>query len=703
MGFLRSSNPTTQVTQYSGLQVQSTSSAVPVPICYGQNIIAPNVIWYSNFQSHPQNQGKGGGKGGGASSQTTSWTYTADIIMGVCEGPVAAIGNVWQTSPIPTNLAGIGLSFFNGAQGQAVWSYMASAYPTQALAYGGTCYVAAQNFSLGSNATINSNNFEVYGFYQGTGANGVDADPAQVIYDFLTNSQYGVGFPAASINSASLLGNNSASLQAYCYATGICFSPILNSSESAATILGRWLQITNCEVVWSGGLLKFAPRGDVNLSGSGYNYIANNTALYSLSDEDFVYTTNEDPVQTSIDDPYSASNWQSIEIQSRADSYNTGPITAWDQNSIEQFGLRVGSTISAHEICDLNVAQTVVQLVLQRQVYIRRKFTFKLSTVFCLLDPADLVQITDASLGPNPITVKIIEMDEDDQGVLTVIAEEYPSGIGSTVAYPTQAKSTAAPTASMSPAVVNTPIIIEPPTSLTNNVVQLWIGVSPLLGDPNWGGAIVYASLDGTSYSQVATITAKATMGVTSSSIPAFSGTNPDAADTLGVDLTMSKGVLTSTTAAAAAQDVTLCYVGGEYLAFTTATLTAANKYNLTSNYRGQAGITSIAIASGAPFLFLDNTVLKYTVPSAEIGDTLYLKFASFNIFGQGLQSQASCTPYTYVISGTGTIGPVASTLAVGTAMDFGHVAGDTISETDDWGTVSSAVTQVIDLGNCTS
>lgn len=703
MGFLRAPSSTTQVTEYSGLQVQSTSGAVPVPIVYGRNLLAPNCIWYENFESHPQSSGKGGGKGGGGGGQTTSWTYTCDIIMGVCEGPVTEINDVWQTSPTPTNLSALGLSFFNGAQGQAVWSYLASAYPSQALSYSGTCYVAATKFNLGSNATVNSNNFEVYGFFQGTGANGEDADPAQVLYDFLTNSQYGVGIPASSINSASIFGNNSGSYQAYCFANGLCFSPVLNSTESAAAIISRWLQLTNSTAVWSGGLLKIIPYGDSNITANGWTFTANTTALYSLTDEDFVYSTNQDPVATTITDPYSAYNWQDIEIQSRDDSYNTGPVTVWDQGAIEQFGLRVGSTVSAHEICDLAVAQTSVQLILQRQVYVRRHFTFKLSTVLCLLEPMDLVNITDPSIGPSPITVRITEIDEDDAGDLTVTAEEFPIGVASSAAYPTQAVSNGAPNTTVVPNAINAPVIIEPPPSLTGNAVQLWMGVSPQNGDPNWGGCIVYASLDNTSYAEVATINAKAAQGVTSAPLPAYGGSNPDTADTLGVDLTRSLGTLTSTTPAAAAQGVTLCYVGGEYISFTTATLTAANEYNLTGLYRGQVGVASQAISSGSPFCFLDSAILKYTVPNAEIGDLIYLKFASFNIYNQSLQSLASCAAYTYVVSGTGVLGPVASSLAVGTAMDYGHTVGDSISESDDWGTATSSVTSVIDLGNCTS
>ena len=45
------------------------------------------------------------------------------------------------------------------------------------------------------------------GILAGSGVNGIDADPALVIQDFLTNAQYGCGFNPASIDSGSLFTN----------------------------------------------------------------------------------------------------------------------------------------------------------------------------------------------------------------------------------------------------------------------------------------------------------------------------------------------------------------------------------------------------------------------------------------------------------------------------------------------------------------
>ena len=706
MGFLRAGNTNTQITKYSGLQVQTTSSSVPVPITYGANILAPNCFWYENFRANPNSSGgKGGGKGGGGGTPS-SYSYSCAIMMGIGEGPISGIGNIWQTSTTAFNLASLGLSLFRGSSPQSVWSYLAAAYPTQALTYPGVAYVSNSNYDLGASASVGDNNFEVFGILHGTGVNGLDADPAQVISDFLTNPQYGVGFPGASIDAASLFVNfGDSSYQTYCWVNYLAFSPVLNMQETASSILSRWLQLTNSTAVWSGGLLKIIPYGDSAVAGgsatSQKTWTPNLTPVYDLNDEDFLHTEGEDPVKITRSDPYSAFNEQAIEIQVRADAYNTGPIVAFDQSAITRFGRRAGSTVTAHEICDLQVGQTVAQLILQRGLYIRNTFVFKLSMEFCLLDPMDLVTLTDPALGLNKTIVRIVEIEEDVDGALTVTAEEFPQGVATSAQYPVQAKSNGVPDSSVAPQPVNAPFIIEPPPSLTGNIPQLWIGASGQNGDPNWGGCAIWASLDGNSYAQVARIGAPARQGVLSALLPGFSGNNPDAVNTLSVDLTGSGGALASTTAASAAAGVALCYVDGEYLSYTTATLTAASKYDLTGLFRGFDGSNPSSHSSGGTFCLLDSAILQYDIAAAQIGTAIYLKFQSFNIFGGGLQDLSTCIAYPYTIQGTGAIGPVAAALSIGAAMDYGLV-NQVVAERDDFGSVSSTVTVVIDLGMTT-
>jgi hypothetical protein len=137
------------------------------------------------------------------------------------------------------------------------------------------------------------------------------------------------------------------------------------------------------------------------------------------------------------------------------------------------------------------------------------------------------------------------------------------------------------------------PIIFEPPSALVSATAQVWIAASGGSGgvaDPNWGGANIWLSIDGTTYNQIGQIVGPARQGVLSASMPVFSGSNPDTADALAVNLAESGGVLANATALDAQLANTLCIVDSELVSYATATLTSANNYSLTYLYRGLYG-----------------------------------------------------------------------------------------------------------------
>jgi Putative phage tail protein len=309
MSFLRGGGGNnSQIPVYTSLQVQTSSAAVPIQIVYGCNKVAPNCFWTGNFLYTEQ---KSGGKGGG---KITGYTYTVDVMFGLCEGPINAVGGVWNNNSI-TYMWNLGLGLFYGAADTAhqhPWSYLTSTpqFQSQALNYLGLAYTCAAAFYLGSSPNLPALSFDVHGLLVGTGllaGNEWDASPALVIQDFLTSAQYGVGFPAASIDSVSLLtsAGGASSYQTYCQAAYLGISPLLSNQEAANSIIARWLQLTNA-AVWSGGKLKIIPYADMAISGSGASFAPNTTPVYNLTDDDFIHSTDEDPVLVSRSDPYEA-------------------------------------------------------------------------------------------------------------------------------------------------------------------------------------------------------------------------------------------------------------------------------------------------------------------------------------------------------------------------------------------------------------
>ncbi|WP_246775859.1 phage tail protein [Methylobacterium aquaticum] len=631
-------------------------------------------------------------------------------MLGVGEGPIQGIGTIWS-GQASASYPAYGLSLIPGTTPQDAWAPATVRYPEAALAYPATAYAAATDFDLGSSASVPQIAFEVRGRLVGSASSADDADPAAMMVDFLTNAQYGVGFPAASLDARTILGSSGdGSYQTSCAALGIALSPVLADQETASSILTRWLLLTNAAPVWSGGLLKVIPYGDLpvtggTVAGGTITFQPTIAPVYDLTDDDFLHAEDEDPVRLTRSDPHGIPNLQRIECSDRGHAYAATTVEARDQAAIERFGLKAGASVTAREICSLPVAGLVAQLLLQRALYIRNTYAFRLSWEYCLLEPMDIVTLTDPGLGLARTPVRIREIEEDEEGLLTVVAEEFPGGFATATLYPVAGSAGRSINRNVAAAPVNPPVVFEPPPGLTGGEAQVWIAVSGGSGgvaDPNWGGANVWISRDGTSYAEIGTITAPARHGVLTAALPAPTGANPDTANTLTVDLSRSGGVLAGGSQADARNAVTLALVDRELVAYAGATLTGPNAYALTYLMRGLYGSAPAAHAAGAPFARLDDAVFRYSLPAAYIGVPISLKLQSFNVFGGAVQDLATCVAYAYTPVGSGRMGPVAEALAAGNPVDLG-IASQVAALSDDFGLASDPYPIFIDLGLASS
>ena len=358
----------------------------------------------------------------------------------------------------------------------------------------------------------------------------------------------------------------------------------------------------------------------------------------------------DDPVHIVRSTPADANNMIEVECLDRSNSYNTTIVEAFDQASIDLYGVRRDTSLKANAIVDATYTGPIAaQLLLQRSLYFRNTYTFQLGWKYCLLEPMDLVQITDARLGAAALTVRITAVEEDDEGTLSITAEDFFGGYSTAVLYPKQGAAGYVPNYNSASGGINPPLIFEPPAGLLSGDLEIWIGLS---GGPNWGSAQVWISSDGSSYALAGTVDAPATQGVSTADLPPHA--SPDTVNTLSVDLTESRGFLFSVSATDAQNLATLSYLGGELLAYQTATLTGTSKYNLTTLYRGAYGTTIADHPTGAQFALLNGAIGHFPYPANLIGQTIYLKFVSVNIVGGGIQDLASVPAYTYTITGAG-------------------------------------------------
>ncbi|HXP29701.1 MAG TPA: phage tail protein [Stellaceae bacterium] len=592
-----------------------------------------------------------------------------------------------------------------------------------------------------------------------------DADPAASLVDFLSNPRYGAGFPAQYIGDLSLLSD-------YAYAQGLFISPAIVASQAASAYLKDFATGLNGEFVWSSGKLTFAPYGDATLSGNGKTYTPpwSGGPIYSLGDDDFLPNqgtasvgvsafTSDDPVVCARKRQSDALNDLKLEYLDRGNSYNPAIVEAKDDAAINLFGLRPADTKQLHFFCIEAAALASAQLQLGRQ-QIHNQYSFTVPWYFILLDPMDLIAITDAGLGLDAQLVRILEITENQQDwSLTITAEEVLDGTGATPAYGSQPKSAFTPNYNSDPGLPAAPVIFEPPPALTGGSLEVWLLTG---GGANYGGADVWVSSDGDSYKLAGRISGGSSrIGVTTADFP--SGSDPDTADTLAVDLSAVGGALLSGTQADADAGNMLCAVAGyayapapvlsstaggalaaatyyaratyvfasgegppspeesaavaaselltaaspaaqagatgwnlyvgtvaggetkqnssaiaigaswaeptaglvagsppppaetgyELLAYSSADLTAASKYDLRSYLRrGLFGTTIGDHPASSSFARLDGTQFSYPYDKSRIGSTVYFKLTPFNLWGGGEYDLAQVEAYAHVIEG---------------------------------------------------
>lgn len=675
------------------MQMTQSAYGVARALVYGKTRIAGNLGDYVDFKATPSTTtqtsgGKGGGGnvvssifGGGGSGVTTSnttYSYSATVMLGLCEGGAAgevSIGAVWcdkqksattaavtgnASSVVNSAIGGVaattyadaatllanagGWTLFDGNSAQSAWGYMSTYHADHALNYRGLCYLGGANHALQSGARMGNYTFEVRGLCRYSSAID-DANPKDVLVDFMTHPRHGAGLPAAEFGDLSQFSN-------WCVANGLFISPAFTTQKAAADHWTGIMDALACAPVYSDGKLKIVPYGEEAVTGNGVTYTPDITPVYYLTDDD--YLDKERPVIVRRKLQADAFNEVLAEYANRASDYNLMTVSVKDQASIEQFGLRPAQVAKWNFIAAPDVAAKCAQMKLQRSIYIRNEYEFRLPLNYARLEPMDVVALNDSGLGLVDFPVRVLSTDEAEDGEITVIAEELVYGVSAqTMLGSGQMAANSLHNVLVAPGHVTAPLMIEPPLALTNGVNELWIAVA---GGANWGGANVWLSTDGASYKRVGTIVGGARYGVLHADVAAPSS-DPDVSNTVTVDLNSDDQMLSGSAADLNAY-ATLCYLGGELFAYKDAALAAAQRYSLSTLHRGLYGTSGAAHTAGAAFARLDGSIYRQLVQGNVVGSTLHFKFTSFNNQGYAEENLADVVDYTHTITGGLPSGP---------------------------------------------
>lgn len=368
--------------------------------------------------------------GGGSAPMTVNWT-----------GGVAPSGPTYQNAIDPPSLF---YTLFTGTTSQTAWGYIAwvNAYPgapyypnSQAMSYRNTAYIASALFDYGHGNTPPQQSFEVQrtpnSAFQATDSYsiGVDYSLADIIPDLLTSVQYGAGLSSGDIDSASLL-----LFKQYQFAQGLYFSPLLDSQTKIVDILNRWAMVSNTWIYWSGTSIMFAPLGDETITANGQTFTPAQLSAYAVSTGNFIGK----PLEVHRADPIDCHNRVFLEISDRFNDYAKNTLEWKDSTLIGLFGLRDANSVDGQDICDVAVGAKSLELIGKRTAYIRNHYTFTLPHLYIRVLPGTLLTVKDDNTGLI-VQVRIVSVDEDANGDLNIVAEEFSGFLGISRARPTQA------------------------------------------------------------------------------------------------------------------------------------------------------------------------------------------------------------------------------------------------------------------------
>lgn len=426
-----------------------------VPVIFGTvRQKGPNVVWYGDYRQDPLTEEV---KTGLFSSEdiVVGYKYFLGVQFALCRGPVDSLERLWigdteiPVSEFPVtneetfeidcpNLFGgddLGqggvsgvLKFFAGTQTQAISDYL---IPFQSVSgqtprYVNTCYVVplADPIYLGNSTSIKPWAFELkripdpLSLGGDATVNGFDANPANVLYELLTNKQYGLGIDPSLIDSTSF-----ATAGATLADEGNGFSYIWDRIQKISQVL----RLVEEQI---DGVIFFASNGKykINLARDDY-------------DIDLVPQVTESSGLMEVED-FTRGSWSDttnevrVSFVSRSDTYKGTYAVAQDLANIRvQQGQTVSVTQSFPGCMDATLANFLAWRKLRTLSYPLARAKLTLNRNFSDLEPGQVIAFSSTQFGLTKLPMRVQRIDtgilDDGKVRVDVIQDVFTADVGS--------------------------------------------------------------------------------------------------------------------------------------------------------------------------------------------------------------------------------------------------------------------------------
>lgn len=462
----------------------------------------------------------------------------------------------------------------------------------------------------------------------------LDANPAYIINDLVTNTRYGGRLAAVRICDDCLK-----SAEDYWGAKGMLITVKINESKPWQDWVDYILAHVGGSRNFDGGKLHIRPFRDED-------------SQFTLTDDHLVQPNPDDPVpKVQITKrPYS-DTYNRIEIvwTDRENNYDTAVAVAQDEVDQRISGQIRKKTVNLAGIHDKVLAAYMAQRLLIDSMYRFDILKFGLTYENMLIEEGDVGTISDNHTGLSSKKIRIMQKDESEHGrdiVITAI-EEY-SHFYPEIAYSTQENLREEPDA----------ITFEDSTiSFHEDIDDYKLYLSIVPGSVNINGWHVYRSYDDDTYDLLGRCGINGVTGGDANSdgtidgfLPAHPAVTWAQSESILVDIGTVTDLHTDISDDQFWNDRRLAKIGDEIIAFMDAEETSsAGIWRISNLRRGLFGTEPVAHYTGESFCTLDKN-FTYKFSDSDIGQTLYFKVVAF--YGDIIQNIADVTSQSVTVAG---------------------------------------------------
>jgi hypothetical protein len=385
------------------------------------------------------------GTGSNIVDGTVHWAYRSpgyshQLAIAFCEGQIYGGGQAWidKTSVADFNNiphAGNFLALYVGdgtGVNRSTW-FPAPSGPNTPYSFTAVLLIEVLN---SSDSDIPNIALEVKAIF--SDATHVEANPADIAIDLLTHVRRGAAWPSGRVDSVTT-GAGAASWRTYSTAFGLILSWLIDSQTNALELIRSLLLATNTDAVWTnrpdglGGMLKFVPLGDQALTANGVTFTPNTTPVYPLSEADYTDVLRMQQENVNV------FNSCPVEYIDRANGYTRRTVDDPDMSDVDLRGLKRAPTTSLPQVLAPASAVMLSRILAQRSLNVRTTYTIPVGWRYFLLEPTDLLTLTDAVIGfvGRPIRITAIEEDQDNDSIV-ITAEDWPAAVSAAAQYSPQ-------------------------------------------------------------------------------------------------------------------------------------------------------------------------------------------------------------------------------------------------------------------------